>query len=233
MRFGARDYDPVVGRWVRKDPKKFTGGVNFYVYASNDPVNRVDLTGGKDRPWPFNGQITNHSADTVWGYNWDLDEFVPVPPRSESSNDMDLDFVEVNGDWYKIGPWDFDVDERGNPDDGFDAASPDEERWIRDWYKRHPHQDWRGPVCTPTYSSLRCRGSPRRANTLHRTASSVVIVLWLQLAWALLRRGGTTGFDRRRSIVVVCVAGVSVSFLIFAQFGYIYDLMGSVLYRPC
>lgn len=46
VRFGARDYDPEVGRWVSKDPILFNGRqANLYVYVGNDPVNGVDPTG--------------------------------------------------------------------------------------------------------------------------------------------------------------------------------------------
>jgi RHS repeat-associated protein len=46
VRFGARDYDPVVGRWVTKDPIRWEGGQgNFYVYSLADPANLWDLTG--------------------------------------------------------------------------------------------------------------------------------------------------------------------------------------------
>jgi RHS repeat-associated protein len=49
VRFGVRDYDPHVGRWTAKDPILFEGGQsNFYVFANNDPVNRVDPTGYRD-----------------------------------------------------------------------------------------------------------------------------------------------------------------------------------------
>jgi RHS repeat-associated protein len=43
---GARDYDPVVGRWISKDPIRFGGGqANLYVYLNNDPVNGTDPSG--------------------------------------------------------------------------------------------------------------------------------------------------------------------------------------------
>ncbi len=45
-RFGARDYDPVIGRWVAKDSIRFAGdGPNLYVYVTNDPVNGTDPSG--------------------------------------------------------------------------------------------------------------------------------------------------------------------------------------------
>ncbi|GEM_PF-3503642 len=47
IRFGARDYDPMVGRWTSKEPLGFNGSSNFYVYANNDPVNFVDINGLK------------------------------------------------------------------------------------------------------------------------------------------------------------------------------------------
>ncbi|AUX41281.1 uncharacterized protein SOCE26_026910 [Sorangium cellulosum] len=45
VRFGARDYDPSVGRWTSKDASGFAGGPNFYAYGHNDPVNYVDPDG--------------------------------------------------------------------------------------------------------------------------------------------------------------------------------------------
>jgi RHS repeat-associated protein len=46
VRFGARDYDAVAGRWTAKDPIGFSGGDgNLYAYSANNPVNLADPTG--------------------------------------------------------------------------------------------------------------------------------------------------------------------------------------------
>jgi RHS repeat-associated protein len=46
VRFGARDYDSVTGRWTTKDPIGFNGGdTNLYGYVVGDPINFLDPYG--------------------------------------------------------------------------------------------------------------------------------------------------------------------------------------------
>jgi len=43
--YRARYYDPSLGRFISEDPKGFDAGMDFYVYADNDPVNVNDPSG--------------------------------------------------------------------------------------------------------------------------------------------------------------------------------------------
>ncbi len=46
VHFGAREYDPEIGRWTTKDPIGFGGGNgNLYAYIGDDPVNSNDPEG--------------------------------------------------------------------------------------------------------------------------------------------------------------------------------------------
>ncbi len=46
IRFGARDYDPLTGRWTAKDPINFRGdSANLYMYAGSDPIDYIDPDG--------------------------------------------------------------------------------------------------------------------------------------------------------------------------------------------
>ncbi len=42
---GARDYSGWEHRWLSKDPIRFGGGLNFYAYCGNDPINCIDRDG--------------------------------------------------------------------------------------------------------------------------------------------------------------------------------------------
>jgi hypothetical protein len=46
VRFGARDYDARIGRWITKDPIGFGGGdANLYLYCCNNPTSYIDPNG--------------------------------------------------------------------------------------------------------------------------------------------------------------------------------------------
>jgi RHS repeat-associated protein len=73
-RFGERDYDPTIGRWLQKDPIKFEGGTtNLYEYVGNDPINYIDIDGLRGaRPGPPGGWIPPNNR--------------PIPPMTPGPN---------------------------------------------------------------------------------------------------------------------------------------------------
>jgi RHS repeat-associated protein len=48
--YRARYYDPIVGRFVSEDSVKFDGGINFYAYVGNNPINYRDPSGQSPLP---------------------------------------------------------------------------------------------------------------------------------------------------------------------------------------
>ena len=70
VRFGARDYDPEVGRWTAKDPIRFAGAsTNLYTYVLNKPVMFVDPWGTYEYTYShWIGTATSErTAETVMG----------------------------------------------------------------------------------------------------------------------------------------------------------------------
>lgn len=45
IRYGVREYDPQMGRWLTKDPSGLGDSLNLYAYVKNDPINFIDPTG--------------------------------------------------------------------------------------------------------------------------------------------------------------------------------------------
>jgi RHS repeat-associated protein len=69
VRFGARDYDPLVGRWTAKDPILFSSGdTNAYGYVLNDPIDSIDSAGlqanqcicGPEKPATLSERLTHN-----------------------------------------------------------------------------------------------------------------------------------------------------------------------------
>lgn len=66
VRFGARDYDAMTGRWTAKDPIGFEGGNNVYGYALEDPIQYFDPFGLDVRAYQ-NGIHVVYEFDTSRG----------------------------------------------------------------------------------------------------------------------------------------------------------------------
>lgn len=108
VRFGARDYDPEVGRWTAKDPLLFDGGqANLYAYAQNDPVNWLDPSGLEGEP-TWGQRLTNwgeqmHSGAKAWLKD-KLGEYLclgpvcasPESPELKMGGDVGIEVGEEN-----------------------------------------------------------------------------------------------------------------------------------------
>ncbi len=87
VRFGARDYDPRVGRWTSKDPIGFSGNdANLFGYVMSDPVNMIDPSG-------------QYLIPTLRRLLSDL--FTPPPLNRDENRDSDGDGLE---DWRDPNP---------------------------------------------------------------------------------------------------------------------------------
>jgi len=43
--FGRRFYDPILQRWINRDPIQESGGLNLYGFVANDPIDTIDILG--------------------------------------------------------------------------------------------------------------------------------------------------------------------------------------------
>jgi RHS repeat-associated protein len=71
IHFGAREYDPRVGRWTGKDPIGFGGGdINLYTYNLGDPVGYIDPSGLSGMLTIYSSDNTSSSAPGWDGHAW-------------------------------------------------------------------------------------------------------------------------------------------------------------------
>ena len=72
--FGARWYNPAIGRWITPDPAGIIDGPNLYIYLNNNPINDID-------PWGL------CMGPPPWGQKWwikDGKEFVVLGKKQSS-----------------------------------------------------------------------------------------------------------------------------------------------------
>jgi RHS repeat-associated protein len=66
--YRSRYYDPQQGRFINEDPVHFAGGVNFYQYSGNNPVNSTDPTGWSTTVAPSPPGISTWTAEEEAAY---------------------------------------------------------------------------------------------------------------------------------------------------------------------
>jgi len=82
--YRARYYNPAVGRFMSQDPIGFAGGINFYAYVDDDPVDQIDPSGlATEKPAPLYDPDRWKDAvktNNCYSYAWDK----RFPPGAES-----------------------------------------------------------------------------------------------------------------------------------------------------
>lgn len=85
--FGARDYDPITGRWITPDPAGFIDGPNLYQYTWNNPFSFQDRWGLSGHEDYLYGEVENHCfceqhRDCKRGGDFDNVNSLPYPSAS-------------------------------------------------------------------------------------------------------------------------------------------------------
>jgi RHS repeat-associated protein len=106
LRFGARDYDPRIGRWTTKDYEGFSqGSLNRYTYVDNDPVNWHDPDGqlrvdASSFPTTAQGkkllEKVRAALRNLTGEKGEGDEWKSVPKKLRGERDwLDENYKEI------------------------------------------------------------------------------------------------------------------------------------------
>ena len=87
--YGFRYYDPESGRWMKKDPLLWKGGLNLYAFVNNNPVNKYDIYGYVFGWCPGFGTI-EHGIKTIFGFSGEkVTDYKDCKPDSNCPNDID------------------------------------------------------------------------------------------------------------------------------------------------
>jgi RHS repeat-associated protein len=129
VHFGARDYDPQVGRWISKDPIRFAGGdTNLFGYTLNDPVNRIDPSGLYSCTYSISTHSMKCTPNNMDNPTYSSDTFVSGNNGGKNNPDAtDIPFVGPIpvGD-YEVGPQNPGTTRRNlTPLDGTDTQGRD------------------------------------------------------------------------------------------------------------
>ncbi|MCP3888344.1 MAG: hypothetical protein GY702_05660 [Desulfobulbaceae bacterium] len=76
-----RFYDPSTGRYISADPIGLDGGMNFYAYVQNDPINKIDPWGLFDFHGEWCGPDHTGGYPKSWGELSEGEKRNAIPPR--------------------------------------------------------------------------------------------------------------------------------------------------------
>ncbi|HTS09729.1 MAG TPA: RHS repeat-associated core domain-containing protein [Candidatus Eisenbacteria bacterium] len=89
--YRARYFDPAAGRFISEDPSRFAGGIDFYEYVDNSPLNEFDPLGLAGGPKMPRGARRCTYGDSCKLLRWKMVSF------------EDAIYSHLGWDWYM--PW--------------------------------------------------------------------------------------------------------------------------------
>ncbi|GAB4373303.1 MAG: hypothetical protein Kow00128_22770 [Deltaproteobacteria bacterium] len=99
-----RDYDPKTGRYVESDPIGLAGGMNIYVYASNNPISMYDRYGlDAFSNIPPQTSVTNPNELIPSHGGMEAPIISTNNPNSNLSNNLYSSPGSCNGRWMQVG----------------------------------------------------------------------------------------------------------------------------------
>lgn len=113
-----RDYEAATGRYVESDPIALRGGVNTYVYVSNNPIQWVDRRGLDGSPFcsGANGMLPPGYGNAHDGFC--IPDLPPPPPRSDCRTFFSIGLWWANANIGGLGGR-IEVDYNFSPEVGF------------------------------------------------------------------------------------------------------------------
>jgi RHS repeat-associated protein len=172
--YRARYYDPQVGRLMSEDPIRFDGGMNFYRYVLNRPVNYVDPDG---RAVCF----FNVGAGRLVCYDNSLagPPLLDIPVASgnngggtQCKNNQACESKPNRGP-IPSGWWYWTNDYTGKPNGKVLAPAPGTNTLGRDLFRSHSCQNAFGPSLSAPFCSTGCiTGSVEDIKALNRLLDS-------------------------------------------------------------
>ncbi|MDO8662137.1 MAG: RHS repeat-associated core domain-containing protein [Candidatus Omnitrophota bacterium] len=100
--FGARYYDPKIGRFITQDPSGMSDGPNLYLYVKNNPVNFVDAWGLCKNPSQLILQQLSPS-DIIFGVKQYLKVLDLLSPQLRATLDTISSFSSNKGPLETLG----------------------------------------------------------------------------------------------------------------------------------
>jgi RHS repeat-associated protein len=142
--YGARYYDPQVGRWLTQDPLGMVDGTNTYAFIGNNPVNFVDPWGEQEAV--LGGGLTDmiNRTPNIFSMQLQQNRFSGME-KSATGGEENRGSGGDDPWWKKLSDWLRRWwKQYGNPPEGNVHWDAKRGRWVDDKGRVYTNHDWGG-----------------------------------------------------------------------------------------